>query len=48
VITKEENISPEKIVIEEFEKLISQGWQYDAILPNDKILVKNSRARSHR
>ncbi|WP_101476849.1 site-specific integrase [Candidatus Nitrosotalea bavarica] len=41
---KEENISPEKIVtVEEFEKLISEGWQYVATLPNDKILVKNSR-----
>lgn len=41
---KEENISTEKIVtVEEFEKLISEGWQYVATLPNDKILVKNSR-----
>jgi hypothetical protein len=41
---KEENISTEKIVtVEEFEKLISEGWQYVATLPNDKILVKNSQ-----
>ncbi|MHB8602818.1 MAG: hypothetical protein ACYC6W_03165 [Nitrosotalea sp.] len=45
---KEENVSTEKIVtVQEFEKLISEGWQYVATLPNDKILVKNSRARSH-
>ncbi|WP_157926501.1 hypothetical protein [Candidatus Nitrosotalea okcheonensis] len=41
---KEENISTEKIVtVEEFEKMITEGWQYVATLPNDKILVKNSR-----
>ncbi len=41
---KEENVSTEKIVtVEVFEKLISEGWQYVATLPNDKILVKNSR-----
>ena len=37
---KEENISTEKIVtVEEFEKLIMEGWKYVATLPNDKILV---------
>ena len=41
---KEENISTEKIVtVEEFEKLVTEGWKYVATLPNDKILVKNSR-----
>ena len=41
---KEENTNTEKIVtVEEFEKLITEGWQYVATLPNDKILVKNSR-----
>jgi hypothetical protein len=41
---KEENISAEKIItVEEFEKMITEGWQYVATLPNDKILVKNSR-----
>ena len=41
---KEETISTEKIVtVEEFEKLITEGWKYVATLPNDKILVKNSR-----
>jgi len=41
---KEENISAEKIVtVQEFEKLITEGWKYVATLPNDKILVKNSR-----
>ena len=41
---KEENVGKEKIVtVEEFEKLIIEGWQYVATLPNDKILVKNSR-----
>ncbi len=41
---KEETISTEKIVtVEEFEKLITEGWWYVATLPNDKILVKNSR-----
>ncbi|MFZ0183541.1 MAG: hypothetical protein WAL88_01745, partial [Nitrosotalea sp.] len=40
---KEENMGKEKIVsVEEFEKLISEGWQYVATLPNEKILVKNS------
>ncbi|MGI0046812.1 MAG: hypothetical protein ACREBB_06460 [Nitrosotalea sp.] len=41
---KEEDVSKEKIVtVEEFEKLITEGWQYLATLPNDKILIKNSR-----
>jgi len=37
-------INTEKVVtVEEFEEMIKEGWQYVATLPNDKILVKNSR-----
>ena len=39
---KDQDISMERIVtVEEFEKLITEGWQYIGTLPNGKILIKN-------
>ena len=39
---KDQDISMERIVtVEEFEKLITEGWQYLGTLPNGKILIKN-------
>jgi hypothetical protein len=41
---QDEKIIQQRVVTQdEFEKLISEGWQYVATLPNEKILVKNSR-----
>ncbi len=40
----DEEISRQRIVTsEEFEKLVTEGWQYLGTLPNGKIVVKNSQ-----
>jgi hypothetical protein len=41
---REEEISRQRIVTsEEFEKLVTEGWQYLGTLPNGKIVVKNKQ-----
>ena len=39
----EEIIMQRVVTSEEFEKLVTEGWQYLGTLPNGKIVVKNSR-----
>ena len=40
----EEEISRQRIVTpEEFEELITEGWQYLGTLPNGKIVIKNKQ-----
>ncbi|MDE1818662.1 MAG: hypothetical protein KGI19_08675 [Thaumarchaeota archaeon] len=40
----EEEISKQRIVTpEEFEALITEGWQYLGTLPNGKIVIKNKQ-----
>jgi hypothetical protein len=43
-IDHEEEISRQRIITsEEFEKLVTEGWQYLGTLPNGKIVVKNKQ-----
>jgi hypothetical protein len=39
-----EKIEHQRVVTsEEFEKLVTEGWQYLGTLPNGKIVVKNKQ-----
>jgi len=43
-LEREEEISRQRIITsEEFEKLVTEGWQYLGTLPNGKIVVKNKQ-----
>ncbi|TLX83604.1 MAG: hypothetical protein E6L00_00485 [Thaumarchaeota archaeon] len=43
-LEREEEISRQRIVTsEEFEKLVTEGWQYLGTLPNGKIVIKNKQ-----
>ena len=43
-LEREEEISRQRIVTpEEFEELVTEGWQYLGTLPNGKIVIKNKQ-----
>ncbi|HEX9845002.1 MAG TPA: hypothetical protein VGA92_00900 [Candidatus Nitrosotenuis sp.] len=46
---QDESITNQRVVTEEeFERLVTEGWQYLGTTPNGKIVVKNDGARTNR